>query len=257
MNILLEEVISDRYKISNEILDGLHQTSWSKHTRFFAFPLSPKKTDEIRYFVDAATSPYRHRVLSDEDKREVGGATGWEEVMQFWVFKEKQNSLMTAFTVLFASDLNTPYRSQIVEGDQKGLTGWTIHSVFYAYTSPGILYKIATLKNYYYIIKRQRYLLVTLNINVVLDALMRRDWSYLNTAIPEDIIANVDQMNPEECSNTCAEGLSDAKGCKLFTWKNVDGKKCWLFKTDNLAGTEEYGSYSGLPRKIGNKEFEH
>ena len=105
--------------------------------------------------------------------------------------------------------------------------------------------------------KRQRYLLVTLNINVVLDALMRRDWSYLNTAIPEDIIANVDQMNPEECSNTCAEGLSDAKGCKLFTWKNVDGKKCWLFKTDNLAGTEEYGSYSGLPRKIGNKEFEH
>ena len=144
MNILLEEVISDRYKISKEILDGLHQTSWSKHTRFFAFPSSPKKTNEIRYFVDAATSPYRHRVLSDEDKREVGGATGWEEVMQFWVFKEKQNSLMTAFTVPFASDLNTPYRSQIVEGDQKGLIGWTIHSVFYAYTSPGILYKIAT-----------------------------------------------------------------------------------------------------------------
>ena len=91
----------------------------------------------------------------------------------------------------------------------------------------------------------------------ILDALMKRDWSYLSTAIQEDILANVDQTTPEECSNTCAEGLSDAKGCKLFTWKNVDGKKCWLFKTENLVGTVEFGSYSGLPRKIGNKELKH
>ena len=87
--------------------------------------------------MDSADSPYRNRLLSDDDDRKVGGDSGWEEEKQFWVFKEKQNALTMPFTVLFASDNSTPYRSQIIRGDKRGMIGWTIHSVFWAYTRPG------------------------------------------------------------------------------------------------------------------------
>ena len=117
--------------------DSASQESWSKHTSFFAFPKSANKAGEIRYYVDSAKSPDRHRVLSYDDvDRKIGGDSGWVEVMQFWVFKEPK-TMTIPFTVLFASDSTTPYRSQIVRGDNVGVVGWSIHSVFWTYELPG------------------------------------------------------------------------------------------------------------------------
>ena len=82
---------------------------------------------------------------------------------------------------------------------------------------------------------------------------MRKDISYLSNAVGSDILANVEYETAEECSNACANELGDVKGCRKFTWKNGDDKRCWLFTTENLVGSYQYGSYSGLPRRSGNK----
>ena len=81
---------------------------------------------------------------------------------------------------------------------------------------------------------------------------MGKEVSY-NTPVNADKTLGFDkQPSAEECSNSCAEGLGIAKGCKRFTWTIGDDKKCWYFKEAILTENEDFGSYSGIPRHRGN-----
>ena len=131
--------VSNRYKISNLATNkqDLFQDDWSLKLIFFAFSQSTQYEDQIRYYVDSADNPFRHRVLTDGDCRELGGSEGWEEKLQFWAFTEKlgnQGKFGQPYTVLYTIN---PYRSQIVMGNRVELQGWEIHSVFWAYSKPG------------------------------------------------------------------------------------------------------------------------
>ena len=88
--------------------------------------------------------------------------------------------------------------------------------------------------------------------NVYLDVLMKNEVSYNSTENANHIIGFDKQPSAEECSNSCAEGLGVANGCKKFTWSIADDKKCSYFKDENLVEKSEYGSYSGVPRHRGN-----
>ena len=81
---------------------------------------------------------------------------------------------------------------------------------------------------------------------------MKKEISFNSTENVDHIIGFDKQPSAEECSNSCAEGLGVAKGCKKFTWSIADDKKCWYFKDENLAEKSEFGSYSGVPRHRGN-----
>ena len=81
---------------------------------------------------------------------------------------------------------------------------------------------------------------------------MKNEVSYNITENTDHMIGFDKQSSAEECSNSCAEGLGVANGCKKFTWTIADDKKCWYFKEENLIENSEYGSYSGVPRHRGN-----
>ena len=128
---------SDSYKILNLASEDLFEDEWSSQFIFFAFPESTNNGKERRYFVDSSQNyPYHHRVLSDDDVRNIGGNSGWKELTQFWVYIEEQPQT-TPYTVLYVSDGKSSYRSQIIEGNNVRESGWTIHSVFWAYSTPG------------------------------------------------------------------------------------------------------------------------
>ena len=119
--------------------EDLFKDEWSSQFIFFAFPESNDNAEERRYYVDSSESyPYHHRVLSDDDVRNIGGDSGWKELTQFWVYIEEQLQT-TPYTVLYVSDGESSYRSQIIEGNNTRVSGWTIHSVFWAHPSPGII----------------------------------------------------------------------------------------------------------------------
>ena len=132
------ESASDSYKILNLASEDLSKDEWSSQFIFFAFPESYDNAKERRYYVDSSESyPYHHRVLSDDDVRDIGGNSGWKELTQFWVNNEEQPQT-APYTVLYVSDGKSSYRSQIIEGNNVKVSGWTIHSVFWAYSTPGI-----------------------------------------------------------------------------------------------------------------------
>ena len=81
---------------------------------------------------------------------------------------------------------------------------------------------------------------------------MKKEVSHNSTENANHIIGFNKQPSAEECSNSCADGLGVANGCKKFTWSIADDKKCWYFKEENLAERTEFGSYSGVPRHRGN-----
>ena len=132
------ESASDSYKILNLASEDLFEDEWSSQFIFFAFPESNDNAKEKRYYVDSSESyPYHHRVLSDDDVRNIGGNSGWTERAQFWVNIAEQPQTVP-FTVLYVSNGKSSYRSQIIEGNNVRVSGWTIHSVFWAYSTPGI-----------------------------------------------------------------------------------------------------------------------
>ena len=122
----------DTYKISNLISGDLVQDGWSNQLIFFAFPQEINDVKQIKYYVDSADDPYRHRVLTDNDDRDTD-MKYWKEELTFWALMEP-NTPTKAYTVLYTSN---PYQSQIVEGNNIEIPEWEIHSVFWAYSKPG------------------------------------------------------------------------------------------------------------------------
>ena len=134
--ILGKANVTDRYKISNlRYEQNIVQNDWGNQLIFFAFPEQTTELKQRKYYIDSADNPYRHRVLIDDDYRDFDGAVGWKADAHFWAFPEKQLQTQ-AYTVLYAVN---PYRSQIVEGNNVKQQGWEVHSVFWAYSTPGKL----------------------------------------------------------------------------------------------------------------------
>ena len=122
------------------------EDAWSTQLIFFAFPEPLDNSKGRKYYVDSAKKfPNHHRVLSEEDDRNIGVDSGWEEVMQFWALIEEQPQTLP-YTVLHHTDSAALYRSQIVEGDNVVVAGWTVHSVFWAYSTPGNAHSLFRLK---------------------------------------------------------------------------------------------------------------
>ena len=122
----------DTYKISSLISEELVQDGWSNQLIFFAFPQEINDDKQIKYYVDSAEDPYRHRILTDNDDRDTD-QNYWKEELTFWALKEP-NAQMQAYTVLYTSN---PYQSQIIEGTNINIPEWEVHSVFWAYSKPG------------------------------------------------------------------------------------------------------------------------
>ena len=127
-----EDKAMETYKISSLISEDLVQDGWSNQLIFFAFPQEIKDIKKIKYYVDSAEKPYRHRVLTDYDDRE-SNKNDWNEELTFWALTES-NTQMQAYTVLYRGN---PYQSQIVEGSNIHIPEWEVHSVFWAYSKPG------------------------------------------------------------------------------------------------------------------------
>ena len=131
------ESISDSYKVLNLATEDLPTDEWNAQLIFFAFPEQINDVKIRKYFVDSFKNyPNHHRVLSETDVRSVDGNSGWEEVFQFWAYTEEKSHLLP-YTVLYVANSKTSYRSQIIEGDGVMINGWTIHSTFWAYSTPG------------------------------------------------------------------------------------------------------------------------
>ena len=126
-------VVADRYKISSLVTEDVYQGGWSTQLIFFAFPRQTEEQGQRKYYVDSTNNPYRHRVLTDGEDREIGGESGWKAELEFWAFAD-QKPMTQKYTVLYK--LN-PYGSQIMDGNVFNMKGWKVHSVFWAYLSPG------------------------------------------------------------------------------------------------------------------------
>ena len=113
--------------------EDVYQGGWSTQLIFFAFPLQTDEQYQLKYYVDSANNPYRHRVLTDDDDREIGGDSGWKAELEFWAFVD-QKPLTQQYTVLYKLH---PTGSQIMDGKILNMNGWKVHSVFWAYSSPG------------------------------------------------------------------------------------------------------------------------
>lgn len=87
--------------------------------------------------------------------------------------------------------------------------------------------------------------------NIPPDSLIQKDVSYSPSTNKQNVLTSKELYSAEACSDSCAEGWEETKDCKRFTWQIGNGKTCWLFKTDNLVLTYEFGSYSGIPRGRG------
>ena len=135
--VIHTETTSESYKILNVASQDLSEDGWSTQLIFFAFSEPIDNSNGRNYYVDSYKKyPNHHRVLSDSDSRNVGGNSGWEEVMQFWAFIEEQPQTVP-YTILHHTGSTAPYRSQIIESDDVFVAGWTVHSVFWAYSTPG------------------------------------------------------------------------------------------------------------------------
>ena len=82
------------------------------------------------------------------DTQVKGGVAHWKAVLQFWAFRY-QYSGTQPFSVLYAVN---PYRSQIINGEGVSRwrmdAGWSLHSTFWAYSTPGNFY-IGKAPHYY------------------------------------------------------------------------------------------------------------
>ena len=123
----------DTFKISSLDSEDLIQDGWSNQLIFFAFPQQIKDDNQIKYYVDSAQYPHRHRLRTTYYSGGETEMSNWVEELTFWAFTEPKPETQ-AYTVLYA---NIPYRSQIVEGNAISISGWEFHSVFWAYSKPG------------------------------------------------------------------------------------------------------------------------
>ena len=71
----------------------------------------------------------------------------------------------------------------------------------------------------------------------------------------EHVLLSTKKNGVEACSAYCGGGGQATKGCKKFTWQLSNNKTCWLFKNNDLVGTYEFGSYSGIARGWGEAEM--
>ena len=77
--------------------------------------------------------------------------------------------------------------------------------------------------------------------------MIQKHFSYSTSDNDQLVLKSDPQPSAEDCSSSCA----DMDDCERFTWQIGNEKKCWLFKSDSITGTYEFGSYSGLPRQKG------
>ena len=124
---------ADSYQIwPNDMNSGNNRVN---QLTFFAFSQPTKENEQIKYYIDSLgdAGRKRHRVSTDVDQLDMAGPSGWKEESQFWAFTEKKPHSQ-AYTVL---QTRSPFRSQIVLGNNVQIKGWAVHSVFWAYSVPG------------------------------------------------------------------------------------------------------------------------
>ena len=126
---------ADSYQILPNDMNS--RDNWVNQLIFFAFSQPTKENEQMKYYIDSSgdTGRKKHRISTDVDQLDMGGPSGWKEESHFWAFTKKKPHSQ-AYTVLHTK---SPFRSQIVLGNNVQIKGWTVHSVFWAYSVPGNL----------------------------------------------------------------------------------------------------------------------